>query len=42
MTPLRITAWEFKLFQRGGGRENFAFKFCSEKKYENILRKEIS
>lgn len=34
MTPLRITAWEFKLYQRGGGRENFAFKFCSKEKRE--------
>ena len=41
MTPLRITAWEFKLYQRGGKEKILPSNFAP-KKHENILRKEIS
>ena len=41
MTPLRITAWEFKLHQRGG-EEKILLSNFAPKKHENILRKEIS
>ena len=40
--PIKNHCLGIQTVSERGGRENFAFKFCSEKKYENILRKEIS